>query len=139
MALGTADVGQNKPFNKRYERYRSGNDLNFLALGYNIGFSGEDTMLYRVGKAQGKVDARVGKPDADVLSEPLSVNSSNYAVGYFDGYHGGYMAGLAKGDADSEKDHQFYIGDSERSARGSARRGSCLHQLLRHRLPHGLS
>ena len=113
MALGAADVGQDKPFNKRYERYRNGNDLDFLALGYNIGFRGEDTMLYRVGKAQGEMDARVGKPDANVLSQPLSVNSSNYAVGYFDGCHGGYMAGLAKGYADKEKEHLIYIGEKE--------------------------
>ncbi len=115
MALGAADVGQDKPFNKRYERYRNGNDLDFLALGYNIGFRGEDTMLYRVGKAQGEMDARAGKPNADVLSEPLSVNSSNYAVGYFDGYHGGYMAGLAKGYADNENEYQFYMGAIESS------------------------
>ena len=100
MALGAADVGQDKPFNKRYERYRNGNDLDFLALGYNIGFCGEDTMLYRVGKAQGEMDARVGKPDANVLSQTLSATSSKYLVGYFDGYHGGYMAGLAKGSTD---------------------------------------
>ena len=100
MALGAADVGQDKPFNKRYERYRNGNNLDFLALGYNIGFRGEDTMLYRVGKAQGEMDARTKKPDKNVLNEPLSVNSSNYAVGYFDGYHGGYMAGLLEGSFD---------------------------------------
>ncbi len=126
MALGAADVGKDKPFNERYERYRNDNDLDFLALGYNIGFRGEDTMLYRVGKAQGEMDARVGKPDSDVLNRPLSVNSSKYTVGYFDGYHGGYMAGLIKGHADNEKEHLVYIGESE-SVPGGPPEGDPVH------------
>ena len=104
MRLGAADRDRAKSFDRRYERYRNANHLDFFNLGYNIGFNGELSMLYRVGKAQGEMDARNGKSNA--LDKPLSAESSGYSVGYFDGYHGGYLAGLAKGHADREEAEQ---------------------------------
>lgn len=101
MALGVADREAGVPFSERYRLQGSSGIFSFSSLGYRIGFDGDESMKYRVGKAQGEVDRKNGR--RSVLKGSLTMSSTDYVVGYFDGFNGGYAAGMMKGEHDREE------------------------------------
>ena len=107
-ALGAGDREAGVPFNEYYRPKKTPRGIfNFFSLGYGIGFHGDESMLYRVGKAQGEADHKSGKPA--VLKGPLTTSSTDYIVGYFDGFNGGYAAGLIKGESAREQADDDYM------------------------------
>lgn len=80
--------------------------VDFFELGYEVGYGEKVARGYRTGKADGENARRSGLVRN---VEPLTLDSSEYEVGYVDGLLGGFVEGFAAGDADRRSDRPYCL------------------------------